>query len=261
MERAAALREAWAAGRATLGAWIVSADGYAIELLCRAGFDWIGIDLQHGAIAADRLPDLLRAADVTGTPVLVRVAWNDPVSILPALDAGAAGVIVPMVSSADDARRAVAACRYPPDGERSWGPWRASLGVSGYGPELANATVLCLPMIETASGLAALPEILATAGIDGVFVGPSDLALSHGSLPAPESPSAEHRERIEKIAAACTAAGLVPGIYCGGASIAGAWAQAGFRLLALDSDAGLLEHAARAALELARRQIAGSGPG
>ncbi len=252
---AATLRRAWSGGGAALGAWFVTADAYALEVLCRTGFDWIGLDLQHGLISGERLPDLIRAADVTGTPVLVRVAWNDPVSILPALDAGAAGVIVPMISSVHDARQAAAACRYPPAGERSWGPSRAALGHEAYRAETANASVLCLPMIETRQGLEALGEILGTPGVDGVFVGPSDLALSYGTQLPPDSPTPEHRSRIEQIAARCGQDGLVPGIYCGGASIAPDWARAGFQLLAVDSNIGLLAGASAAALEGARRAI------
>jgi len=253
------LRASWSAGRATLGAWIVTADSFAVEVLCRLGFDWIGIDMQHGLISPERLPDLLRAAAVTGTPALVRVAWNDPASILPALDTGAGGVIVPMVSSADDARRAVAACRYPPEGERSFGPSRAALGDPAYSAERANRSVLCFPMIETRQGAEDLAAILATPGIDGVFVGPSDLALSYGSEVAPSSPPPEHRERIEQIGSRCADAGLVPGIYCGGAAAAGGWTRAGFRLLALDSNTALLGHAAQDALGRARRTISAPG--
>ncbi len=242
------LRELLASGRPALGGWIVVGDPYATELVCRAGADWVGIDLQHGLAAGTRVEEAIRATEVTQTPALARVAWNDPAKIMRALDLGACGVIVPMVSSSEDAGRAVAACRYPPLGERSLGPVRGA-----FPAELANDHVLCLPMIETADGLANLGEIAATPGVDGLFVGPNDLALSLGLPVSPTEPHPEERAAIARVAAACKANGIVAGIFCGGASIAGEWIDAGYRLLALDTDAAWLTQATQAALAEARR--------
>ena len=250
------LRSAWAEGRVTLGGWTLLGEPYAAELICRAGYDWLGIDMQHGLISEARLPDLLRAAAITRTPALVRVASNDPAAIMRALDAGACGVIVPGVSSAAEAAEAARACRYPPAGGRSWGPTRAALGIAGFSAEAANAATLCFPMIETRGGVDALAEIAAVPGIDGLFVGPTDLALAHGETFSAAAPAPAQQARIAAVAAASSAAGITAGIYCGGATSAGAWAQAGFRLLALDADVALLARALAAELAAARAQPA-----
>jgi 4-hydroxy-2-oxoheptanedioate aldolase len=248
----ASLRAAFAADRAALGGWTMLGDPYAAEMIGRAGYDWIGIDMQHGLISDDRLPDVLRAAAITGTPALVRVAWNDPTAIMRALDAGACGVIVPGINTAAEAAEAVRACRYPPAGERSWGPTRAALGIPGYSAAAANAATLCFPMIETKAAFDALGEIGALPGVDGLFVGPTDLALSHGETVSPMAPTPEQHERIAAVADACGSAARVAGIYCGGAAVAGRWLAAGFRLLAIDADAILLGRALVAELEAAR---------
>ena len=254
----AGLRAIWSAGGVALGGWSVIGDPFAAELVCRSGVDWLGIDLQHGLATDARLSELVRAADVTRTPVFVRVAWNEPAAIMRALDAGADGVIVPMVSSAEEAAAAVRACRYPPAGERSWGPTRASLGEAGYSAGTANEQTLCFPMIETAQGLERLEEIAAVPGLDGLFVGPSDLALSLGDPMAPTAPVPSQRAAIERIAAVCAGQGLIAGIYCGGASIVGDWARAGYTLLAIDADVAYVSQAAGTALAEARRAVAGS---
>ena len=154
-----------------------------------------------------------------------------------------------MIGSAEDAGRAVAACRYPPLGERSLGPVRGA-----FPAELANDHVLCLPMIETADALANLDEIAATPGVDGLFVGPNDLALSMGLPVVPTDPHPEEREAIARVAAACAANGIVAGIFCGGASVrARNGSPPATRLLALDTDAAWLAAATQAALAEARR--------
>ncbi|HEY4345962.1 MAG TPA: aldolase/citrate lyase family protein [Gaiellaceae bacterium] len=249
------LRAAWADDRPALGGWSMLGDPHAAEVTCRAGYDWLGLDMQHGLISDDRLPDVLRAAALTRAPVLVRTAWNDPAAIMRALDSGACGVIVPMVSSGEEAARAVRACRYPPLGERSWGPTRAALGIPAYSAAAANAATLCFAMIESREGFENLDEIASTPALDGLFVGPMDLALSHGETLSPTAPDPAQRARIARIAEVCATRGLVAGIYCGGAALAGEWARIGFRLLAVDADVTLLARALAAELEAARAAL------
>jgi 4-hydroxy-2-oxoheptanedioate aldolase len=161
-------------------------------------------------------------------------------------------VIVPGVNSAAEVARAVAACRYPPAGERSFGPTRAALQITGYSPEAADAATLCFPMIETRAAFDDLAAIAATPGIDGLFVGPRDLALSHGETNSPSSLDPAQRARIVAVAEACREAGLVAAIYCGGGAIAADWIGAGFRLLAVDADVAWLGKAAAAELAAVR---------
>ena len=154
-----------------------------------------------------------------------------------ALDAGAQGVIVPMVNSAEEAQRAVGACRYPPDGFRSWGPIRAALGVDGYAPATGNRRVVVAVMIETVAGVAAADEIAAVPGVDAIYVGPNDLAVTHGMPPSADTFDERHGQVIEQILGACQRGGVVPGIHCGSVETALRWRDRGFRMFNVTSDA------------------------
>lgn len=173
----------WRTGEKSLGAWSNLPDIHCTELLARGGFDWICFDLQHGLMDYSDLTRLLPA--IAGLPVtpLVRVASQQPDQIGKVLDVGAHGVIVPMVNSVEEAAAAVAACRYPPQGNRSCGPMRPLLldGMEYLGQ--ANSQIACLAMIETAAGLEAVEDIAALDGIDGLFVGPVDLCFGLGIAP------------------------------------------------------------------------------
>src|SRR2546423_2659269 len=154
------LRELWDGGGVTVGGWCVIPSAFSAELMGRCGFDWVCVDTRHGLVGYDQLAVMLQALSITGTPAFVRVPWNSPGDIMKALDAGAQGVIVPMVNSAEEARAAVGACRYPPDGYRSWGPIRAALGVDGYTPATANRRVVVAGVIETVAGVAPPHQIV-----------------------------------------------------------------------------------------------------
>jgi 4-hydroxy-2-oxoheptanedioate aldolase len=196
------LKRRWRAGEATYAAAIRLTSTWAVEVLARAGLDVVWIDLQHGFVTDDLLVPMLQAMNGSAATSLVRVAANDPVLIGRALDAGAEGVIVPMVQTRQDAERAVAACRYEPAGVRSHSALRL-----GYLPGGIHREIICLVMIETELGAANAAEITATDGVDGVFIGPSDLALSMGLEPAGLQPG-RHAEAIDEIVAACHASGV-----------------------------------------------------
>jgi 4-hydroxy-2-oxoheptanedioate aldolase len=179
-------------GRAVLNGWLTIPSSITAEAMARAGWDTITIDLQHGLIDLQCAIQMLQAIGNTSTLPLARPAWNEPGQIMKLLDAGAMGVICPMINTAEEARRLVAACRYAPLGERSFGPTRAGL-VHGAGYwRTANETILVLAMIETRRALDNLDEILAVDGLDGVYVGPADLGLSLIGEPnsEPEDPRA-----------------------------------------------------------------------
>jgi 4-hydroxy-2-oxoheptanedioate aldolase len=256
------LRELWERGEPTVGGWCVIPSSFAAELMGGAGFDWVCIDTQHGVIGYDQMLPMLQALSATGTPAFVRVPWNQPADIMKALDAGAQGVIVPMINSREEAERAAGACRYPPAGYRSWGPTRAALQVSGYGTEIANRAVVCMVMIETVEGLAAIDEILSVPGVDGVYVGPNDLAVTHGMKPDATASAPEHRRLIEKILEACVRRDLIAGIHCAGPDTAIRWREAGFRMLNVDNDSAFLRTGAARVLEALRsvkREVAKTG--
>jgi 4-hydroxy-2-oxoheptanedioate aldolase len=243
------LRELWDSGRVTVGGWCVIPSAFSAELMGRSGFDWVCVDAQHGVVGYDQMALMLQALAITGTPAFVRVPWNDPAEIMKALDAGAQGVIVPMVNSAEEARRAVGAGRYPPDGYRSWGPVRAALGVDGYSPASANRRTIVAIMIETPGGVEAADEILSVPGVDALYVGPNDLALSHGLSPSATVESAEHARLIEGVLAGCQRRGVTAGIHCGSVEVARRWREAGFRMLNVNSDAVLMRQGAAAVVK------------
>ena len=238
-----ALKEKWAAGEAALGAWLAMPGTVSAELMARQGFDWLTIDLQHGLIDFARMVEMLQAIATTPTTAMVRVPVAEASWIGRVLDAGAAGVIVPLIDTADQARAAVEACRYPPRGRRSYGPFRAAVLAGGsYSPQ-ADADVICLVMIETRSGLDNLDAILDVPGIDGVFVGPNDLSLALGLPPAGDHDAPPFVEAIERIVAGCRARGLVAGC-AGTAAIAPKRLAQGFRFVEVSRDGAAMLRAA-----------------
>jgi 4-hydroxy-2-oxoheptanedioate aldolase len=247
------LRQVMAGGALTLGGWCSIPSAFSAELMGRCGFDWLCLDMQHGLIGLDCLPSMLQAVEATATPTFVRVAWNSPDYLMKALDAGAHGVIVPMIDTADDARRAVDAVRYPPLGQRSWGPLRARFGLAEYSPQAANADVVLAVMIETPSAMSAMDDILAVDGVDAAFVGPADLALSHGFTPSLRpQPGSEHERLIEQVGEACIRHGVAGGTLVAAPQDAARWAAAGFGLISIAGDATLLQAAADC-VRIARR--------
>ena len=239
-----ALKDRWAAGEAALGAWLAMPSTVSAELMARLGFDWLTIDLQHGLIDFARMVEMLQAiGTVPAVTPMVRVPVAEASWIGRVLDAGAAGVIVPLIDTAAEARVAVEACRYPPRGRRSYGPFRAAVLAGGrYLPE-ADQDVACLVMIETRDGLENLDAILDVSGIDGVFVGPNDLSLALGLRPAGDHEDPVFTEALERIVAGCRARGLVAGC-AGTAAIAPKRLAQGFRFVEVSRDSAAMMRAA-----------------
>jgi 4-hydroxy-2-oxoheptanedioate aldolase len=162
-----------------------------------------------------------------------------------ALDAGAQGVIVPLIENPETAKAIVSACRFPPEGTRSWGSPRPPMGVLDIDLGRANREVVCLAMVETAEGMANLDAIASVEGLDGIYVGPSDLALSHGMHPLEGRADTRHRDLVQKILEACRRHGLVAGIQCHDIEYAAQWLKVGFQMVSVGSDAGFVGAAAR----------------
>jgi len=240
------LRQKLAGDAPVLGTWIASADPLSAELMGKIGYDCVVIDTQHGGIAESELLPLFQTFDLTGTPALVRVNWLDPAKIMRAADLGAAGVVVPMVSTAEDARAAVAAIRYPPHGIRSFGPVRTYYTADG-----SKEDQLLLVMIETAEGLDNLDAIAATPGLDGILIGPVDLALSIGLGLRLEMPD-EILDAIERIAEACRKHDIVCASVALGLANAAAQIARGVQLMTSGSDTLFLRRAAAQELEALR---------
>jgi 4-hydroxy-2-oxoheptanedioate aldolase len=233
------------------GAWCVIPSGYSAQLVAEAGFDWLCVDTQHGLVGFTELREIIQAVRFMGVSVLVRVSANASGEIMRALDAGADGVVVPLVNSAEEAAAAVAACRYPPDGMRSWGPTGASIGRRPYTTETANRETACLVMIETRSGLDHVDKIAAVPGLDGIYVGPNDLGLSLGVPPMQTDHGPVLTDAIGRVAEVCVRHGIVPGvaIYEPDAKAAvEKWLGHGYTLFGLPSDGYLLRRATDALL-------------
>lgn len=235
-----------------VGYWCVLDAPVATERIGRLGYDYVALDAQHGLLGYSGLLSGLMAIDAGQTAVgLVRVDSNNATSIGRALDAGAAGIIVPLVDTAEDAAAAVAAAKYPPLGRRSYGPMRSALRV-GPIPAEANASTLVFAMIETPEGLANVKEICATPGLDGIYVGPSDLSLAvGGAYPNDPAIQAEFDEALAVIADAAAAAGIAAGIHTAAGPIAAQRLQQGYTFVSIASDLTHLELAAKAHLDAA----------
>jgi len=242
----------WRRGEPSVGAWLSLGNVHTAELIANAGFDWVVLDLQHGLIEYGDLLRMLPAISTTEATPLVRVSGNNLPEINKALDAGAMGVIVPLVNTAEQAAAAVSACRYPPDGTRSFGPTRAALyGGRGYAAE-ANGQIACIAMIETQEGLDNLDAIVATPGLGGVYVGPSDLALSLGLPPRGDTDEPRHLAAVEQILAACKRAKVPAGIHTGGLEWSRRRLAMGFDFVTLGTDAGFMMQAVTADLAAVR---------
>jgi 4-hydroxy-2-oxoheptanedioate aldolase len=222
------------------------------EILAGAGVDYVCVDQQHGVIDYDSMVPMFQAIRAEGPAPITRVLSNDAFLIMKALDAGAWGVIVPLVNNAEDAARAVAACRYPPEGMRSYGPVRAAGVIGSRDPEELGGEVLCLVMVETREALERVEEIAATPGLDGIYIGPSDLALSLGLPPTLEVTEGEHVRAVERIREACHRGGIAAGIHAPSGEWARRHAEDGFDMVTVATDAALLRAATLREVTVAR---------
>ena len=244
--------KAWKEDKQTVGCWLSMANAYSAEALASAGFDWVCVDMQHGIIDYTDLAYMLPAISTSAATPLVRVPWNEPYEIMKVLDAGAYGVIVPMINNREEAEQAVMACRYPPDGFRSFGPIRAALyGGKGYSVE-ANDQIACIAMIETAEGREKAEEIITTPGLDAVYIGPADLALSMGIPAMGDQPQEEHLEEVKRLLALCKKHKVAAGIHTGGIEYTQKYLELGFNFAALGSDSGHMMKNAVKELSLAK---------
>ena len=246
------MREIVSTKRVAYGGWCMLPDTITAEIMSACGSDWLCIDLQHGLLDEQMMRAMVQVAAIRQTPVLVRVTWNEPSAIMRALDAGADGVIVPMVNTPEEACRATAASRYPPLGKRSWGPIRASMMIPDFTPTIGNENAVCIVMIETVEGFSNLEKIADVPGVDGIFVGPSDLAISYSGAVIGDEILSRNVEMMAQIAKHAAARNLVTGTTCNDLADVARWRDMGYSLLSLMSDAALLSTAMRAQLAAAR---------
>ena len=249
------VKRLWSEGKTTIGAWLTLPDAFSAEVMAHIGFDWLCIDMQHGVIDYSQAVGMLQAISTTDVIPVVRVPWNEPSIIMKMLDAGAWGVIVPLITTRADAEAAVAACRYPPLGIRSYGPIRASVYA---GPDYtggANEAVLCVVMIETRQALENLDDIMGVPGVDACYIGPADLSLALGLPPRSDSDEPVHVAAVARILEAARRHGVVPGIHTAGPAFAARCIEQGFQMVTLTSDVTCLGRAAWQDLQALREAI------
>ncbi len=247
------VKELWKSGKAPTVAWCNTPDPFIAELMAHVGFDAMLLDMQHGmTIGPDRAGLWLQAVSHTDTVPMVRVPWNEPVFIQWALDAGAYGVVVPLVNNYEEATKAGGACRYPPLGYRSIGPNRASLYAGADYAQQANEEIICLVMIESIKTVDHLEEMAEAPGIDGFYIGPGDLALSMGVAIADRQESAKHAEACQKVLEVAKSHGLIAGIHCGSPEEVLKRQAEGFMFCQVMTDVSTLSRAAGVALQAVR---------
>jgi len=221
------------------------------EVMANAGFDGLVLDMQHGmAIGPDRAALWLQAVSTTNTVPMIRLPWNEPVQIQYALDAGALGVIVPLVRNLEEAAKAGRASRYPPLGFRSTGgSVRARVWAGQDYIERANDEIVCLVMVEDQSTILELGDMARAPGIDGFYVGPTDLAMSMGLPPGADNKDPKHVAAVQAVLDAANAAGLVAGIHTTGPDETVRRFEQGFKFCPIGFDTAFVANGARLALE------------
>jgi len=248
------LRARWRASKAVLNGWLRIPSGFTAEVMARQGWDSLTIDMQHGLMHYESAVECLRAIATTGVTPLVRVPWNEPGIIMKMIDSGAFGVICPMVNDRREAEAFVGACRYPPAGFRSFGPIRSGLIAGPDYVENGAELVVTLAMIETREGLENVDDILATPGLDGIYIGPADLGFGLGFQPRMDPTEPAVLDAIGHILARAHAHERVAGMHTGAPSYARGVLERGFDLVTVGSDDRLLAEGARAAVKAVGRE-------
>ena len=244
------LRDLWRAGETTLGLWAGLPSSMAAESLARSGVQYVCCDNQHGLIDYQASVGMIQGILVGGSNPIARAPWNEPGIIGKLLDAGAQGVIVPMVNSAEEAQAAVAACKYPPLGARSWGPAGAAPRLGDYF-NASRDQVASIVMVETVDALNNVDAIVNTEGVDAVYVGPADLSISLGLQPGNNDGTAAFDDALAAIVAACDNAGVIAGIHSTG-SLTPKRLEQGFKMVTVSADNVAMGIGVRAELAKAR---------
>jgi 4-hydroxy-2-oxoheptanedioate aldolase len=251
------LKQRLKSGRACLNGWLAIPSGFSAEVMAQCGWDSVTVDLQHGVQDYLSMVQCFQAMQPHPITPLVRVPWNEPGIVGKVLDAGAMGVICPMVNTRAQAEQFVAACKYPPAGTRSNGPIRAAMyGEATSYQKTANDEILAIPMIETEEALDNLEAILDVPGIDMIYVGPSDLGFSLGLMPIMDREEPKILEIYERLIRETAKRGIFAGMHTGSATYAARVIGMGYRFTTIANDSGLMARAAMEAVQSARK-IAG----
>ena len=246
-----ALKQKWADGQKTMNGWLSIGSPFTTEIMAAAGFDSLTVDVQHGFLDYSEARGMLQAMRASGVTPIARAPWREPGIIMKLLDAGAYGIICPMVNTPEEAADLVAMVRYPPRGYRSFGPTRANFAAGPNYASEANDEIVVFAMIETAEAVRNVDAICATPGLDGIYIGPADLTLgvTNGRLPAGQDrEEPEMIEAIQSVLAAAKKAGIRAAMHCGTPAYAARAAGWGFDMMTMAADVALLSQSARAAV-------------
>ena len=246
------LKRLWAQGVPTINGWLSIGNAFTAEIMAAQGYDSVTIDVQHGALDyGDALP-MLQAMRASGVVPMARTPWREPGIIMKLLDAGAYGIICPMVNTPREAAEFVSCVRYPPAGQRSFGPTRVSFAAGANYAAEANSEILGFAMIETQEAFDNVEAIAATPGLDGLYIGPADLAfsLAGGRLtPGFDREEDEMIAAIRRILAAAKSAGVRAALHCGAPEYAARAVEWGFDMTTVSGDSRLLAAAAGASVK------------
>jgi len=235
-------------GQPAVGSWLSLCSPAAAEAMARLGWDWLVVDVEHSPVGFDTMVNCFRAAQLGGAVPMARVPWNDTIWIQRTLDAGALGLVVPMVNTAAEARNVVGNMRYATKGQRSFGGSRVASYIDGDYRTWTEQNLAVIVMIETMEAAENAEAIMAVDGVVGCFIGPNDLALSMGLTPNDTGPGTAHEAAMQRVLAACKKTGKAAGKHCFTSAELNQRIQEGFQFLALLSDAGFMNMAAKAEL-------------
>src|SRR5580692_6312792 len=248
------VKEIWASGKVVVNACLAIPSGFSAEVVSQCGFDSVTVDMQHGVQDYQSMVQCFQAMQAHPITPMVRVPWNEPGIIGKSLDGGAMGIICPMVNNRAEAQALADACLYPPIGKRSNGPIRAAMyGEASSYQSTANDEILVIPMIETQQAIDNIDEILSVPGINGIYIGPSDMGLSLGLIPILDREEPIILDIYKKLLASCKKHGKFAGIHNGTAAYAARMMQMGFQLCTIANDSGLMARAAREAVTATRK--------
>lgn len=246
------LKQLWQAGDAVVNGWLQIPSSWSAEIMAHAGYDSLTIDFQHGFTNMETALTMFQTISTTTVVPMARIPWNDPAWAQRLLDAGAYGLICPMVNTRAECEQFVGACRYHPDGYRSKGPTRPRLLFGNDYVGVANHEIITMAMIETATALENADEICSVKGLDAIYVGPGDLSLSLGGSQGMDYTEPMLVEALDTIYAACRRNGVVAGLHCGSAEYARQMISKGWQFVTVSTDGGLLQQIARKTVNTVR---------
>jgi 4-hydroxy-2-oxoheptanedioate aldolase len=247
------LREIWASGGTVLNGWLHIPSTWSAEVMAHAGWDSLTVDLQHGLHSIETAIQMMQVISSTTTVPIARVNWHAPGAAMRLLDAGALGIICPMINTRAECEAFIGACRYPPHGYRSLGPTRADLIFGADYAEHANREIITIPMIETKEALDQLEQIVSVEGVDVILVGTGDLRLSMTGRIGFDSNDPQVDAALDQVLAMCAKYDRIAGVFTASVSYAAQMVKRGFRFVTVKTDSSILSEYARQLVQQTRQ--------